>query len=93
MVSLVIEVLLIGAASYRLWRLIAVDDFTEHWRDQALVRSPAWVDAMVSCPWCLGSWVAFAVTWITDLTVGVRMPVLVALSAAVVVGMLGEWLE
>ena len=82
--------LLIGVASYRLWRLLAEDLVIEHWRDWMLVRSPAWVDAMISCAWCLGSWVAFAVTWLTDATIGIEAPVLVALAAAVVVGWLGE---
>ena len=84
--------LLIGIASYRLWRLIAEDSVIEHYRDWVLARSPAWVDAMVSCAWCLGSWVAFGVTWATDIAVGLQAPVLVALAAAVVVGVMGEHL-
>jgi len=81
---------LIGIASYRLYRLIAEDTATEHWRDWVLSRSPVWVDAMVSCSWCLGSWVAFGITWATDATVGLQAPMLVGLAAAVVVGWLGE---
>jgi hypothetical protein len=84
--------LLIGVASYRIYRLIAEDSITEHYRDWVLVRSPAWVDAMVSCAWCLGSTLTFAVTWLTDIAIGLQAPVLVALAAAVVVGWLGEHL-
>jgi hypothetical protein len=86
------EAFLIGLASYRLWRLVAVDAITERPRDWLLVRSPQWVDKMTMCPWCLGSWVAFGVTWATDAAVGVASPLLVALAAAVVVGWLAQWL-
>ena len=84
--------LLIGVASYRLYHLIAEDSVIEHYRDWVLARSPAWVDAMVSCAWCLGSWVAFGVTWAIDATIGLQAPVLVALAAAVVVGVMGDHL-
>lgn len=90
---LVIETVLIGLASYRLWRLIAVDTITEKPRDWVLVRLPQWVDDLVSCSWCAGSWLAFGVTWLTDATIGLRMPILVGLAASVLVGVLGSWLE
>lgn len=83
-------VILIGAAAYRLWRLVAEDSITEAPREWVLERSPGWVEEMVACPWCLGSWVAFGLTWLTDATIGVPAPVLVALAAAVVVGWLGS---
>lgn len=87
------ETVLIGLGSYRLWRLVAVDTILDKPRDWLLVRLPPWVDKLVSCGWCLGSWAAFGVTWATDAVAGLRMPVLVALGAAVVVGWLGSWLE
>lgn len=77
---------LIGVSSYRLWRLVGEDSITESLR----ARLPERVFEMVSCGWCLGSWVAFGVTWLTDATVGLDAPVLVGLAAAVVVGWLGE---
>ena len=80
--------LLVGLASYRLWRLIGEDSITEPLRD----RLPEWAFEMTTCPWCLGSWIAFGVTWLTDATIGLQAPVLVALAAAVVVGWLGEHL-
>ena len=79
-------VALISLASYRLWRLVGEDSITEGLRD----RLPAWLYEMVTCAWCLGSWVAFGVTWLTDATIGLQAPVLVGLAAAVVVGWLGE---
>lgn len=82
--------LLIGVASYRVWRMAAVDDVAARPIEWVLVRMPEWFNKMWRCHWCLGSWVAFAVTWLTDATVGLHAPVLVALAAAVVVGWLGE---
>jgi hypothetical protein len=87
------EAFLIGLASYRLWKLAASDYITEGPRDWLLIRLPKWADTLVTCPWCLGSWIAFGVTWVTDAVAGLRMPVLVGLAAAVVVGWLGSWLE
>lgn len=82
--------LVIGAASYRLWRLIAEDDITESVRGRILSSAPEWISELVYCSWCLGSYCAFGVTWATDATVGLDAPVLVGLAAAVVVGWLGE---
>jgi hypothetical protein len=48
---------------------------------------------MTVCPWCLGSWLAFGITWATDAAVGLPLPVLVGLAAAVVVGVLGQVIE
>ena len=79
-------VALIGVASYRLWRLLGEDTITEPLRD----RLPEWALELVVCSWCLGSWVAFGVTWLSDAVVGLQAPILVAMAAAVVVGWLGE---
>ena len=87
---MIVWVVVIGLASYRIWRLLAQDTITEPLREWALVGSSEKVRVMVECPWCLGSWVAFGATWLTDATIGVPGPVFVALGAAVVVGALGE---
>lgn len=81
-----IWIAIIGVASYRLWRLVGEDSITQPFRD----RLDGWPLELVSCPWCLGSWVAFGVTWVTDDLVGLPVPVLVGLAAAVVVGWLGQ---
>lgn len=58
--------LLIGLAAFRLWRLAAIDSITEpiHGRLRAS-RHPVmqWFDTLVSCPWCLGFWIATGLTW------------------------------
>lgn len=84
--------ILIALASYRLWRLAAKDSISETSRRWLFRHSPHWVRELVECPWCLGSWIAFGMTWATDAVVGVQAPVLVGLGAAVVVGWLGEYL-
>lgn len=86
---MIVWILVIGIASYRLWRLVAEDSITEPARTRYL---GGWIEELVECPWCLGSWVAFGVTWLTDATIGLPAPVLVALGAATVVGVLGRWL-
>lgn len=83
-----IWVVLIGVASYRVWRLVGEDNITEPLRERL---SGVWLD-LVSCPWCLGSWLAFGITWGADAAVGLPHPFLVGLAAAVVVGWLGEHL-
>lgn len=87
---MIVFAVIIGAASYRLWRLVAEDAITEPAREWVLERSPEKVRELVECPWCLGSWVAFGVTWLTDATIGLPAPVLVGLAAAVVVGWLAN---
>lgn len=79
--------LLIGLASYRIWRLVAEDTITEGLRVRFL---PGQVEGFIYCPWCLGTWLAFGVTWLTDATIGIKSPVLVGLASAVVVGWLAE---
>lgn len=36
--------------------------------------SPHWLAELLSCPWCVGGWLAGAVTAATDITVGVPLP-------------------
>lgn len=81
---------LIALAAFRLWRLAALDGITETPRERVYTHTPAWVEDLVQCPHCLGSWLAFGVTWLTDATIGLEAPVLVALAAAALVGFIGE---
>lgn len=86
MLDLAITALLIGFAAYRLWRLIGQDTITERLREGL----DGWALDLVTCPWCLGSWIAFAVTAIVAAVVGLAYPVLVGLAAATITGILGE---
>lgn len=86
MLEAVLTALLIGFASYRLWRLIGQDQITERLREGL----DGWVLDLVTCPWCLGTWIAFTVTAIVAAVVGLAYPVLVGLAAATVTGILGD---
>jgi len=83
-------------ASWRMWRLIAVDDLPG-WRDRIDRASahaearfgPRWADGIV-CPWCSGFWVTVAVFTTVDLFTTVPLPVLQAVAGSAAVGWLGE---
>ncbi len=47
---------LLALAAYRIWRLLAEDTILEPVR-RRMIRGET-VSELVSCPWCLGSWVA-----------------------------------
>lgn len=61
---------LLSLASFRIWRLIAVDTVTEQIRyritrtDEYLKGNPAEyrekLDEFISCPWCFGFWIVLA---------------------------------
>jgi hypothetical protein len=80
----VVRFVLMSLASYRLWRLVGYDDVTQPARDRLPERFK--ISDMVACPWCLGSWIAFAVVATTSRRADVRWPVLQALGAASLVG-------
>jgi hypothetical protein len=75
---------LVSLASYRAWKLVGHDAITEPLRD----RLPEKLDEMVSCPWCLGTWTAFAATGAADWATSVWLPGFFALAAAALVGFL-----
>lgn len=47
---------LLSLASWRLWKLLAEDTILD-WPRARLVGNE-YVSELVSCPWCLGAWVA-----------------------------------
>lgn len=90
---ILIESVIIGLVAYRLWRLVAKDDITEPIRQRVFWPSndrPT-LELMVSCPWCLGSWVAFGTVLVTHLTgVTSSNPYLLALASATIVGLVAR---
>lgn len=86
----------VALASFRLWRLIGRDDIT------ARLRSPLPPYALrgITCPWCLGTWVAVGIAVLThvfvyDFVSGAILNragfvALVAAAVACVIGFLGE---
>lgn len=67
------QLLLLIAAAYRVWRLLAEDDILDRPR-RAILRLGEWRQEgdkipdncrlvwskFVGCPWCFGAWIAFA---------------------------------
>ena len=91
MAEQVVLFLLMSLASYRLWRLIGYDTISEPLRDK--IKPDSWLDALVTCQWCLGSWISFAVVAATAWVGDVNWPVWQALGVSVVVGWLHGTLE
>lgn len=52
---------LLGLAAFRTWKLLAEDTIFDRPRAR-LLTGHAGLDQFVSCPWCLGTWLA-AVWW------------------------------
>lgn len=93
---------LTALAAYRLWKLVGDDAITQPARDAMLERGEAqvsvgfpnrWARAheLLSCPWCAGSWIAFALAFLTRKQA--RHPVLEALASAAVVGLVHRLVE
>jgi hypothetical protein len=51
------ELVVVGLAAFRLWRLVAVDSLLAPFRAVLSDRLVSWL----SCPWCAGFWVGLAV--------------------------------
>lgn len=81
-----------ATAAYRVWRLIGYDDVSAAARYRWLPEG-SWSEALVECPWCLGSWVAFAAVALADLATSVWLPAAQGLAAAVAVGAIHGWVE
>jgi len=99
-------VALVILATHRITRLITTDTifddprlklqlyFEQRWENKTGRGSEeTWgskLAYLISCSWCTGLWVAAAVTVGTDLTAGVTAPVLTALAASTVTGVIEE---
>lgn len=85
--SLVIAVL-VALTAHRLWRLAALDTVTDGLRLRFAPEGTKRFE-LVSCPWCLGTWVA-ATTWaLTWWQLPLAAPGLVLGAAASLVGVFG----
>jgi hypothetical protein len=92
------QTLLLAAAAYRTWRLLAEDDIFD-WPRRRLLRLGDWREEgdpvpgdyrrrfgeFVACPWCLGFWVAAAwwVAWLATDDWTAMLATPFAISAAV----------
>lgn len=60
------EVVVLVAATYRVWRLLAIDRILDAPRNRVLIdKDGDWREGLVefvTCPWCFGFWLVLA-TW------------------------------
>lgn len=65
MTGLLAASVLVGLASYRVWRIIALDQITEPFRAPLLTRTDQgwarWLMDGITCAFCLGWWINVAV--------------------------------
>ena len=85
--------LLLVLASYRLWRLLGRDEITKLDRERLLAHDRVWLTAAIECPWCLGSYCAFAVVGLTWFFQSLPLPGLWFPAVACGVGLIGKWDE
>ena len=85
---------LIGVASFRLWRIIAKDQIAEPVRVWLLRREGrvwTWIQDLVTCPWCLGWWIAGTLAILMSIERWEPIEtVIVWCVASAVTGLLGE---
>lgn len=77
---------LVALATWRLWRLVALDSLTAPLRLRLRGRG----QELVECPWCLGTWLTagtWAVTW--GAVASLPRPGLVLGAASALTGALG----
>jgi hypothetical protein len=82
---------LLTLAAYRLWRLAGRDVITQPMRTR--IEPHEHLHEMIVCPWCLGSWVTFAVVAVASAVSSVWLPAGQALAAATLVGLIGSRVE
>lgn len=83
---------LIGAAAYRAWRIVGKDQITEPFRVW-LIRHDGrfwdFISDLIGCPWCLGFWLAGAITFLFSGGWSIQQFAVVWLAASAVTGLLG----
>lgn len=94
MIELVLAAVLIGAASYRAWRILGLDSITEPIRSRLLERDgrvARFVTELILCPWCLGWWICGVLTTVVTLVAGWSIVelALVWLASSTVCGLIG----
>ena len=79
--------LLLAAAVYRTWRLLAEDELLDRLRDRLTYHRPR-LDRFVHCPWCLGAWLAIPwfAAWSWEPAWTLRVAALAALTLAAPIG-------
>jgi hypothetical protein len=82
---------LLALTSARVTRLLVADQFPPVARARSrLAAAGDWQAYLLSCPWCMGVWVAGVVTAVAEARYGLPAPLLVFPSVAWVSGWLGS---
>lgn len=97
LIAVLLALPLLTLASYRVWRLIALDQITEPIRNLILWREGrawAWINDMIGCTWCLGFWISgsASLAWILTFDLSLWWLVLLWPSVSSLVGML-SWFD
>lgn len=93
MLDLLLALPLLTLASYRAWRLVALDTITEPIRSWVIFRDGPfweWFSALITCPWCAGFHISvlFFVLWAIFPTPTLYVAAPLAIST--LVGLLGK---
>lgn len=79
---------------WRITRLLIYDNILDRPRNW-VKRQHAWLDALLSCPWCAGFWVSVAATIGLYATGAVSLPILVwyllPFAFSAIAGALDSW--
>ena len=88
----------IGLASVGAWRVIAVDTITKpirlkiftETRDENGSKLYSWLKLFYKCAWCSGAWITALIVILTDVIVGLPVPLLVFGAARYITGWIGS---
>lgn len=92
----ILYAVVIGLASYRIWRLIGHDTITEPWLWGPLRRNPhpvaQWFDSLITCAWCLGFWINAGISvalwlWVPGMITTWWAAALTALAGSAITGL------
>lgn len=86
--NVVLLLVLMAVTSARVTRLLVADAFPPIARARSWFSAKGdWQEYLVGCPWCMGVWVAGAVTAVVEVHYGLAAPLLVWGACAHVAGL------
>lgn len=97
LLALLLALPLLTLASYRVWRLAALDSITEPIRARFIFREGrGWqfLADLIECPWCLGFWIsgAASLAWLLAFDLSAWYLVLLWPAVSCLVGVL-DWFD
>lgn len=97
LLALLLALPLLTLASYRVWRLVALDTITEPIRSRVIFRDGPvweWFANLITCPWCAGFWISGAASlgWLYAMDLPLGWLALLWPAVSALVGML-DWFD